>query len=82
MSESHRCVRLACEFCDRDDCDWMTHDELEDCLWIGGWTAIQQFQDLEFSQEIYEDLDEAPEGWSVLDWYTHLGICPDCQNEM
>jgi hypothetical protein len=28
---------------------------------------------------VYDNPAEAPAGYDVTAWYTHLGICPDCQ---
>lgn len=53
-------VRLACLFCDREDCDGVA-PTLIPVLLAGGWSGIEKVYDLGGS-----------------DWWTHLGVCPDC----
>lgn len=60
-------IRLACLFCDRDDSDGV--DQLP-----ATWFAVDEVQSYEESI-----LEIAPGSDKVLDWYTHLGVCPDCQ---
>lgn len=67
----HGPYRLACQGCDRDDFDGVKRLPK-------GWDYIRRVQSLKESLTTY-DRDEYPKGYSVLDWYTHMGICPDCR---
>ena len=61
-------IRLACLHCDRDDCDGIQEIPAD-------WLDVFEFQSDESS------LDEIPvddQSRSSLDWYTHIGICPEC----
>jgi hypothetical protein len=71
-------IRLACSDCDRADKDNITPDQLEQCK-AEGWTHISQEQTFEQSCRVYDNPDDAPAGYDVTAWYTHLGVCPDCQ---
>jgi hypothetical protein len=70
-------VRLACSECDRQEKDGITPKELDACL-AEGWTDISEVQTYEQSI-IYENPKDAPPGFDVTAWHTHLGLCPDCQ---
>ena len=59
-------IRLACLFCDRDDCDGVEKIP-------AAWFSVDETQSYEAS------LREANEEEDHLAWYTHLGVCPDCQ---
>ena len=68
-------IRLAClGGCFRDD---------HDGIWVlpSDWTDIEEVQSLQDSLSVYDDDDDdpAPPGYSVMDWETHAGLCPDCQ---
>ena len=66
-------IRLACVDCDRDDCDGVAEIP-------AGWVDVSEVSSLAEALTTYEEGDgEPPEGYSVLDWYTHLGWCPDCR---
>lgn len=73
-------VRLGCDQCDRDDCDGISETMLE--LMKGVWEDIAYVQSYEQAIKIYENPDDAPPGFSALDWWTHLGLCPDCKNHI
>jgi hypothetical protein len=73
-------IRLACAFCDREDCDGITEEELAEKV-AQGWMDIAQRQTYEESVKVYDDSADAPLGYSVFDWWTHVGYCPDCLNE-
>lgn len=60
-------IRLACLFCDRNDCDGV--DTVP-----ATWFSVDKVQSYE--ESIHEII---PGDDRVLDWYTHLGVCPDCQ---
>lgn len=62
-------IRLACRHCDTKEYDLV--DEIP-----ADWDDIEEVQSLSAS------LEEVPSGddsRSVLEWYTHLGICPECR---
>jgi hypothetical protein len=73
-------VRLACSECDRQDKDGITPEELAACR-AEGWTDITEFRSDEASMKTYERLEDAPAGHDVTAWYTHLGQCPECQQD-
>ena len=62
-------IRLACQFCDRDDCNGI--GAMPD-----GWTEIAFVQSLARSRQAVEasELHRSP-----MEWFTHLGVCPECQ---
>jgi hypothetical protein len=73
-------IRLACQDCDRQDKDNITAEQLEQCK-AEGWTDINEVQTFEESTRSYDNHADQPEGFDILAWYTHLGICPECQAE-
>ena len=73
-------IRLACSECSRDDKDGITPEQLDQCK-AEGWTDIDEVQTFEESCRTYDDPADAPPGFDVTAWYTHLGICPDCREE-
>ena len=62
-------IRLACLNCDREDFDGV--DVLSD-----DWQDIDEFQSYDESRREISWDDPAGD---VTAWYTHLGVCPDCQ---
>jgi hypothetical protein len=70
-------IRLACVNCDRDDCDGITMEKAA----ADGWQEITEFQDPSLAETVFDNPDDAPEGFDALAWWTHLGICPDCHAE-
>lgn len=62
-------IRLACRSCDTEDCDGV--DEIPE-----GWVDVDFVQTLEASQQEIPLNDDSR---SVTEWYTHLGLCPQCQ---
>jgi hypothetical protein len=64
-------IRLACSACDRDDYDGVKKLPI-------GWSNLTKIQSWQESHLRVEG--EEPDR-SVFRWYTHLGICPDCQRE-
>jgi hypothetical protein len=73
-------IRLACSECDRDDKDGITAEQLAQCE-VQGWTNIIVVQSFEDACRTYDDPAAAPKGHDSTAWYTHLGLCPDCQLE-
>lgn len=59
-------IRLACLFCDRDDCDGVETIP-------ASWFSVDEIQSYEAS------LQEADAEGDPFAWYTHLGVCPTCQ---
>ena len=70
MSHKPGPIRLGCFYCDREDCDGIS--EIPD-----DWTDVQEVQSLTESLRPVA-LDELGNR-SVLDWQTHLGVCPECR---
>lgn len=62
-------MRLACSDCDRNDCDGINQLPAD-------WEGIEEMQTLEQSRR---EVDINDQSRSPLEWYTHLGTCPDCQ---
>lgn len=65
-------IRLACLYCDTEEADGV--------LAIPhGWTSVSRVQTLE---EAFQEAPSAKTGnASMLDWYTHLGVCANCKKE-
>ena len=78
MSRS-RTIRLACLICDRQDFDGISAAELRQAIRAGCWTDVERLQTYRQACQTHAVPATAPPGYSVLDWWTHLGICPDCQ---
>lgn len=64
-------IRLACGSCDREDFDGINEIPSD-------WIDVLEVQSLKESRR-QVDFDDRTR--SVLEWYTHLGTCPDCQRE-
>jgi hypothetical protein len=73
-------IRLACAACDRDDMDGITPERLEQAK-AEGWTGIEELQSYEDSIQTHDNPADAAPGFDVTAWYTHLGTCPDCQED-
>jgi hypothetical protein len=69
-------IRLSCAYCENDH-DGITPAGLA-ALKRAGWADIQRMQTYNQSIKTYDDPAKAPPGYSVFDWFTHLGICPEC----
>lgn len=63
-------IRLACLYCDTDECDGVSGIP-------PGWSDVEEVQSLAASQQEVP-LDHPTR--SPLEWYTHLGVCPECRN--
>lgn len=61
-------IRLACLNCDREDFDGV--DEIP-----SDWFEVHVVQ--AYAKSVREALPTNPKV-SVFDWYTHLGVCPEC----
>lgn len=72
-----RKIRLACIGCDRQDFDGITPRELSQAI-ANGWRHVRREQTYAEACRTY---DEPPPGYSALDWWTHLGWCPDCADD-
>ena len=68
-------IRLGCIFCDRNDYDGV--DTLPD-----DWTEVSEVRSLQESMRevVLDGIFTSRVGIadSVLDWETHLGVCPEC----
>ncbi len=64
-------IRLACRLCDGEDCDGVASVP-------HGWFDVQEVQSYAASLQTVDRNDSRK---SVFDWFTHLGICPDCYEE-
>jgi len=65
-------IRLACTGCDRSDFDGVQRVPKS-------WADVHRVQSYRDSKRVVPDGDPS---FSVLEWYTHLGTCPDCQVEV
>lgn len=72
-----RTIRLACRSCDRADFDGITPAELARAI-ASGWREVQHEQT--YAEACRTRADPRP-GYSVFDWWTHLGWCPDCATD-
>ena len=64
-------IRLACLYCDTDECD-------------GVMAIPPDWADVEEVQSYAESVERIPVGdptRSPLEWYTHLGVCPECRKD-
>ena len=71
------CVRLACRCCDREDHDGITSTHL--AILEATWHRVTEFQSWKDSVTIWTDEQCLKEGKSNFEWFTHLGLCPECQ---
>lgn len=69
--------RLACYGCDAAIDGTADQKDAK----AAGWRNIKRQQSYQEATTTYEP-DDAPPGYSVLDWYTHIGDCPDCAAEL
>jgi hypothetical protein len=73
-------IRLACMECDRDDCDGITPAQLKAAI-KNGWKEIERVRTYREACKTYHDPEDEPPGFSVLEWWTHIGYCPECAKE-
>lgn len=73
--EPNQTVRLTCYECDIAY-DFITEEELAELKKT--WGHISEVQSFEKACKTYDKREDEPPGYSVLDWYTHLGVCPEC----
>lgn len=64
-------IRLGCMHCDRDDFDGVSQ-------FPGNWEDIFEVQS--FDESIKPVDPDDPNG-DVTFWETHMGVCPDCQEQ-
>ncbi|MDA7979494.1 MAG: hypothetical protein MPJ50_12080 [Pirellulales bacterium] len=62
-------IRLACVHCDTDAWDGIDRIPAD-------WTDVDEFQSYEQS---LEEVTPEVTTRSPTEWYTHLGVCPECQ---
>ena len=62
-------IRLACQYCDTEECDGITEVPSD-------WVDVMEIQSYAASRDeiLPDDMKR-----SVFEWYTHLGVCPECQ---
>ncbi len=70
--KEHGPFRLGCVECSRDDFDGVKELPTD-------WQDIQERQSLKQALSTYDEEAEEPPGYSVMDWETHIGLCPKCQ---
>ena len=75
-----KAIRLACRVCDRQDFDGITAAQLKKAI-ENGWKDVERVQTYAQACKTYEKAEDEPPGFSRLDWWTHLGNCPDCPCE-
>ena len=61
-------IRLSCLHCDTEECDGVDAIPAD-------WLEMDQYQSYEQSVEEVPIHDLTR---SVAEWYTHLGVCPEC----
>jgi hypothetical protein len=61
-------IRLACTECEREDFDGVNEIPPD-------WRDVREIQSYE---ESCREVDPSDCKRSVFEWYTHLGICPEC----
>ena len=66
-----RTIRLACYTCDREDLDGILKIPSD---WI-------DVLDVQSHEESRRPVDFDDQTRAASEWYTHLGTCPDCQQE-
>ena len=62
-------IRLACMFCDREDFDGLS-------ALPSDWFAVDEVQTYEKS---IQEAELYSTDVCVFDWFTHLGVCQECQ---
>ena len=64
-------IRLACRDCDTDVCDGINEIPAD-------WKEVIEVQSFD---EALAPVDPSNNLQRLTDWYTHLGLCPNCQQE-
>lgn len=73
--KQHGKFRVACWDCFRNDFDGAKSLPKD-------WSGIERRQSLRESMAVYEHGDpDMPKGYSCMEWWTHIGLCPDCSKE-
>ncbi len=81
MARQRICIRLACIQCDREDFDHITSQQLRQAI-KNGWKEVERVQSYQQACRTYENTSQEPAGFSVFEWWTHLGCCPECAKEV
>jgi len=63
--------------CDRMDFDGITPKELGEAM-RSGWREVEEVQSYAAACKTHRTTATQPKSYSVFDWWTHLGWCPDC----
>lgn len=67
-------IRLGCRHCDA------AFDGIDDVP--PGWSEVEEIRSYERAIEpIPDGQDRNKYGDTVVDWETHVGVCPECQEE-
>lgn len=64
-------IRLACMQCDTDEAAWVKEVP-------PGWEVCCEVQT---TQKSLQPASEYHKHSETLEWYTHLGLCPDCRED-
>ena len=64
-------IRLACSDCDTEECNGIFEIP-------ASWKDVTEVQS---SVAAFAEVPAADKTRSVMQWYTHLGLCPMCQKE-
>jgi len=62
-------IRLACLYCDTDECDGVAEIPPD-------WSDVDEVQTYAASREEVP-IDDPTR--SPMEWYPHLGVCPECR---
>jgi hypothetical protein len=62
-------IRLACLYCDTEEGDGVESIPLD-------WGDVEEVQSYADS---LKEVTAGDSSRSPLDWYTHLGVCPECR---
>jgi len=73
-------IRLACTHCDRSDFDFITRRQLREAI-RNGWKDVKRVQTYQQACKTYSGQEKAPRSYSLFEWWTHFGLCPDCAEE-
>jgi hypothetical protein len=67
-------IRLGCHYCDAE-LDGIDHIPAD-------WTEVEEIRSFEQAIErIPDGQDRNKYGDTIVDWETHVGVCPECQTE-
>lgn len=79
LEQPEKWIRLSCKECDRDDYDGISESHLE--LILPLWGDVHQVQSWADATTVWTEEQCQQHDRSNVDWYTHLGVCPDCRRD-